>query len=146
MKMTVQYKSGKLTVGLLELANKLPFIGKKRMLAALEEARDVARTYPPELPNQRYRRTGRYYASFKITDDAGKGMRGARYILSSNAYQKGRYYTRYVGGLADGTGQAKIHQGRWAIIRDVVLEQLQKLVQGIEFDIRDALRNLGIGL
>lgn len=102
---------------------------KEEMTAALE----AARTYPDELPNQGYVRTFTYYRSFKLTP-AGKG-----YTLSSNAQQKGRYYTRYVGGMADGSGQARIHIGRWPRIKYEVSAAVERIRLRAEQKFRDIL-------
>lgn len=104
---------------------------KEEMTAAMEQAR----TYPAELPDQHYRRTLTYYRSFKLTP-AGRG-----YTLSSDAVQKGRHYTPFVGGYADSTGQARIHQGRWERIKFAVSAAAERIRQRAEEKFRKILES-----
>ncbi len=90
---------------------------------AVKEGVEGARKYPPTLAGQRYQRTGTYGRSFKI-ESVGKGYR-----MVSDARQKGRRYTKYVGGLADGSGQASIHAGRWELIRTTAQGIISNIVQ-----------------
>lgn len=92
----------------------------------VEEGVEEARTYPPAPVGSRYRRTGTYGRSFKI-ESVGRGYR-----MVSDARQKGRSYTKYVGGLADGSSQAEIHKGRWQLIRTVAQGVISKIVQTAE--------------
>lgn len=98
---------------------KLP---KKVFRAEIETAKAEAAKYPPETPKQVYVRTGTYGRSFKI-EPVGSGYR-----LISDARQKGRRYTKYVGGLADGSGQAKVHAGRWVLIADAMRRAVERIV------------------
>lgn len=103
----------------------------------IEQARDEARDYPPPLPWQRYRRTGTYYRSFRI-ELVRRGYR-----LSSDARQRGRRYTKYVGGLADGSAQASIHRGRWTLIYHAVLAAQQRIVERSREYFRSVLERNG---
>jgi len=85
--------------------------------------------------------TGTYGASFKVVDN---GYRS--FTLSSSAVQNGRDYTRYVGGAYDGSGQVRIHQGRWPRIVDAVSRQVDALVQRINQSLSDLFRGEAPGL
>lgn len=90
-----------------------------------KERLKLARTpYPPELPGQRYRRTGVFGASWRarVFRDGGQLINIARYASD-------------VTGSPDapsGERQAKIHQGRWWIAKEEVEADLPKLVASLE--------------
>ena len=109
--------------------DKLP---KKEIREEVEAAMEAARTYPPELPKQKYVRTYTYFRSFRIKP-AGRG-----YTLTSRATQKGREYTKYVGADAKGLGQAKIHIGRWPIIK----YEMSRAVERVRLRAEEALRKI----
>ena len=111
-------------------------IPKKAIKEELQAAMEEARRYPPLLPNQRYKRTGTYFRSFKVAQ-AQSG--GNAYTLLSDARQKGRRYTKYVGGLADGSAQATIHKGRWLLIADAVSRAVDRVVKRAEQLFRETL-------
>lgn len=114
---------------------------RREMRRYIEQARDAARVYPPELPGQRYRRTGTYRRSFRV-EPVGRGYR-----LYSDAVQRGRRYTRYVGGAADGSGQARIHAGRWTLIRDAVESAQRAIIERArEYMRAELLRGSGGGI
>lgn len=66
-----------------------------------------------------YVRTGTYGASTTLTHTGGQSYR----IEQSAAY------SRYVGGYADGSGQANVHRGRWPLLRDVMTRAVEKIVE-----------------
>lgn len=90
---------------------------------AIAEGMEYARTYPPTIPGQTYVRTGRYFRSFRITQS------GRAFTISSNAVHNNRKYSRYVGGYADGSGQASIHAGRWVLLRTAVQWAMSQIVR-----------------
>lgn len=96
-------------------------ISKTDIKRELIAAKDEARIYPSEIPGQKYIRTGTYNRSFRFTGSGGT------YTIKSDAVLKGRHYTQYVGGLPDGTGQAKIHAGRWTLIKDAIDRALERI-------------------
>lgn len=96
---------------------------QKIIKAEITEAVEQVRTYPPPPAGSTYRRTGTYFRSFKI-ESVGRGYR-----MSSDARQKGRRYTTYVGGLQDGSGQARVHNGRWMKIREGMLYALNAIIE-----------------
>ena len=98
----------------------------------LESARDEARTYPA--PRGLYHRTQTYYNSFKV-----EGEGSNTYRLYSDAQQRGRHYTKHVGGDAQGKGQAGMHKGRWPVIYEVVKKHADLLVK----QARDKLEDIG---
>ena len=87
-----------------------------------------ATPYPPTLPNQKYIRTGTLKRSFGY-----KKISRARYNITNTAQQRGRFYPQYV----IGTKQAKIHQGRWWLMRDVANQELPKLVRRMGAQVKD---------
>jgi hypothetical protein len=76
-----------------------------------------------------YVRTGRYGAGTKLHHTGGQSYR-----LEQTAS-----YSRYVGGYADGSGQARIHQGRWPKLRDVVSRAAEKIVKAAEEAFREVI-------
>lgn len=96
---------------------------QKVIKAEIQAAVDLVRTYPPPPVGSTYRRTGTYFRSFKI-ESIGRGYR-----MSSDARQKGRRYTKYVGGLQDGSGQAAVHNGRWMKIREAMMYALNAIIE-----------------
>lgn len=87
--------------------------------------------YPPELPNQRYVRTGRFgrgWTSGRIAQN--------RHYIDNTASARGRLYARYVVGNSEGGGQARIHQGRWRVFRKDLDARLPKLVKELDDEIK----------
>lgn len=116
---------------------KLKTVDVRRELIA---AKDEARIYPSELPGQKYVRTGTYNRSFRFAGSAGK------YQIKSDAVQKGRHYTPFVGGYADGTGQAQIHAGRWTLIKDAVERAMDRVRRMAEEEFNRIINSGGQGL
>ena len=50
----------------------------------MEQARDELREYPPELPNQRYIRTGKRGRATKLIAQTGNNQYSKKYTLESN--------------------------------------------------------------
>lgn len=71
-----------------------------------------------------YERSGKYQEDWKVRPVQLK--RGAGYQLYNP-----RKYAKWVGGSAYGTDQARIHQKRWPLLRDVVDESLAGLPKEI---------------
>lgn len=90
---------------------------------AMNDAMEYARKYPPTIPGQTYRRTGTYFRSFKVTQS------GRAFTIATDARQRGRRYSRFVGGMADGSGQAAIHSGRWVLVRTAVQWAMSQIVR-----------------
>jgi len=63
--------------------------------------------YAKKRIGQKYKRTGRLASSWRAT----KRKHGA--TILNTAHKRGRFYSRYVVGNAQGKGIAAIHQGRW---------------------------------
>ena len=144
MQLTVKLEAGRVYKGLNKIADAIPDVGFRVVWRMMKAAMERAKTYPPELPNQRYIRTGTYGRSFKIAK-LGNGVIGAR--IESDAVQRGRHYTVYVGGNAMGRGQARIHNGRWAVIADVVQQDvLNQVAKEIETDMHGVIAQQGMGL
>jgi hypothetical protein len=119
----------------------IPGLSQKAIGRALKRAKTAVTKYPPELPNQRYRRKGRYGRAWEVSQS------GLSYTLQGAAIDRnGRDYTRYVGGYADGSGQADIHSGRWVLAADAVDNELAPLVAEVEGDLSDLARQQGMGL
>lgn len=119
----------------------IPGLTQKAIERALKRAKTAVTKYPPELPNQRYRRTGRYGRAW------GVSQLGMSYTLTGAAIDhNGRDYTRYVGGYADGSGQAAIHAGRWVLGAEAVDNELAPMVAEVEGDLSDLARQEGMGL
>lgn len=123
-RITLKIDQGKATLvrrGLEALRRKMPHIGRSRLYAHALEIVSRMRPYPPELPGQRYVRTGLLGRSWKVKRHGETG-----YQISNRAYRRGRYYAKWVIGTAYGTHQAEIHRGRWKLLRDEVDREVQK--------------------
>lgn len=83
----------------------------------------------PREGQQAYQRTGIYGGSTNWERN------GLAYTVSNSAP-----YAPYVGGRADGTGQAWMHVGRWPIIARVVERWLNKITGKLE----DAIDQLAV--
>ena len=144
MKLTVKVESEKVRRSLKNVGDAIPKAGFRTLWRLMTNAKERAQKYPPELPNQRYIRTGIYGRSFKLVK-LGTGIIGAR--IESDAVQKGRHYTVFVGGNAIGYGQARIHEGRWVLIKDAVdQEVIRNMVTEVEADMSDVLKQEGMGM
>lgn len=147
MKITLRIEDGKVRDGLKNVANALPDITAENMLEAMELARDKAstwtggtsyRTAPPA--GSTYRRTGIYGGAMKVQ------RMGLSVSISNDARapRTGKAYARFVGGVSDGSGQARIHRGRWPVIRQEVDKQVAPLVQKIDNDLERKIRQEGL--
>jgi len=137
-----------------------PKVSAGRIFGRLEGARKRVTKYPPAFKGpypwvsdkQRryvmmmirrgeikvpYQRTYKYRDAWKVV----KTERG--YALVGTAAGKRGEYTKYVSGDAYGEHQARIHQGRWAGLRDAVEEALTRLPKEIADDIVMVARRRG---
>jgi len=128
----------------------LPKIGRGRIWGALEAARKKIIVYPPTFkgkfefvsPKQRkyffwalregiikvpYERTGNYGRAWQVV----KGNENT-WRLVGNLSGGGRDYLKYVGGNAYGKEQARIHQGRWRLVRATVDQEIRRLPDQIQ--------------
>lgn len=127
--------------GLENLDRDIPRIGAARIFAAMNRARKRVTTYPPPIPTSRYKRTGTYKRSFQVRRNPRSGLRkNVGYTLFGRAVQKGRDYTRYVGGDAFGRRQASIHENRWPVIREIVEDEVKGLPREIEDNVRLSIK------
>jgi hypothetical protein len=101
----------------------------KVVRAEVEQASEELRTYPPELPGQKYQRTGNRYRATKVVARSGNNQFSKAYTIESNPrYKGGRTGNPYTVGDAKGGGQATIHRGRWKLISDVMNQALDRIV------------------
>jgi len=126
--------------GLNHFSQTLKPLTKRIIKTAMERAKKKVQHYPPERPGQAYVRTGAYGRSFALNEN------GLTYTLESDVMQQGRRYTVYVGGRADGSGQAWMHAGRWKLIRQAVDEEIDPLVREVNDEIKHEIREQGLGL
>jgi hypothetical protein len=82
-----------------------------------------------------YRRTGKYGQSWKVEKSKTKHE---GYMLISRLN-----HAKWVSGSAYGTDQARIHRGRWPLLRDVVEEAVSMLPKEIADDIVMVARRKG---
>ena len=154
VQLSVTLRNAELVSKALEdLAAEIPKVSAGRIYGRLEGARIRLVRYPPKYaggpfpwvsPKQRryvmwairngiiqvpYKRTGTYGDAWQVIKVDLKS--GVGYQLRGRAAQGGRDYTKYVSGSAYGTDQARIHQGRWPLLRDVVEESLAQLPKEI---------------
>ena len=143
MQLTIKVESEKVRRSLRNVGDAIPKIGFRALWRLMKNAKERARKYPQPI-SEKYQRTGIYGRSFKLVK-LGTGIIGAR--LESDAVQKGRHYTVFVGGNAIGYGQATIHEGRWVLIKDAVdQEVVRNMVTEVEADMSDVLKQEGMGL
>ena len=115
--------------GAQNLRLEIPKIGAQKIYEALQKAQKGVTHYPPELRGQRYKRTGRYGKAWRIE------RKSNAWVLRGNAVGRYGEYTKYVGGSARGQEQAKIHSGRWLLMRDAVDKALKPLPKTIKENI-----------
>lgn len=147
--MSIQIKGAKLVrMGLQDLAREIPNIGADQIYQAMRRARERVVRYPPsprrvrwDSEKQRaaffatngfgggipYQRTGTYGRSWYIRRNPRSARVMAGYSLMSNAEQRGKRYSKYVGGDAYGTSQSNIHANRWAKVRTSVERETKTL-------------------
>ena len=79
--------------------------------------------YPPTLPNQQYRRTGRLALGYRV-----QRPRTMVRVISNRASTA---KTGFYGGYVIGQRQAPVHQGRWYIATELVEADLPKLIKRV---------------
>ena len=127
--------------GLQNLRAEVPRIGAQRIYEAMQRAKRATTAYPPELPGQRYRRTGTYGAAWDVVRNPSTTAESGGWSLVGRAVDaRGRDYTKYVSGSAYGTMQARVHQGRWVLVRDAVDAQVARLPKTIRAHIMQVAR------
>lgn len=90
---------------------------------AKRERQALAKTpYPPKLPNQKYKRTGRLARSWSAVRNAP-----ASWSVINRASHRNRYYAIFVVGKF----QARIHVGRWWIAKDEAAKRSPELVAAL---------------
>lgn len=141
VQLSVTVKANLVSKKFEDLTKEIPDVAAGRLRGRLVSARTKLIRYPPELPNQRYRRTGTYGRAWKIVKV--NLSNGSGYRLIGRAAQKGREYTKYVSGSAYGTNQARIHQGRWLRLRDAVDEAVAGLPGDIASRVKMVSRRQG---
>lgn len=95
----------------------------------MTEAREEIQTYPEELPEQKYIRTGNRYRATRVQKEGG-----AFRMISDPRYKYGRTGNPYVLGDATGGGQAPIHRNRWHLMFVVMRNAVEEiLIKGEEY-------------
>lgn len=84
--------------------------------------------YPPELPGQKYKRTGRLNRAWAAS------IRGEydTIHITNDARGKSGFYAGYVVGnpiSSIGNAQASIHRGRWWVATDVIEETIPRALE-----------------
>lgn len=138
MQLTIKVNGNLVRKGLQDLTAEIPKIGRQQIRTVMNRIVRRMQEYPSERLGQRYRRTGRLFASWKI-EEVQSG-----YTVANTAARKGRAYAQYVVGDAYGTSQAWMHKGRWQVMRDVVEQEVEKLPQEIENEIYMVARRVGL--
>jgi hypothetical protein len=90
---------------------------------------------PPGYVNSHipYVRTGKYNAGWRVEKFGETG-----YTLRNNSP-----HGKYIGGGADGSGQSRIHGGRWTLLRDATEEEITKLPSEVVKEILLVARSKG---
>jgi len=124
--------------GMENLSAEIPQVGRRRIYNTSNRVLVRMRKYPKERTNQKYRRTGRLGAGWKLKKlDTG-------YTVINNTP-----YTKHVVGTAYGTEQAWMHistdQGkRWQLLRDEVEAEIKTLPEEVEDEIKLVARRNGL--
>lgn len=120
----------KITLGLNDLRGRvINEVADEYIQELTEEARDeLVGDHPrgsrggyniPTRPRQRYQRTGRLGRATQVY------RTGRTWTIKSSARYRGRGYSGYVLGNADGFGQAAIHSMRWPTMRQVMTKMAE---------------------
>lgn len=86
--------------------------------------------YPPELPQQKYKRTGILGNSFETQMQPIKP--GVKMFFRNTAIQRGKRYSPWVISsekFGDAGPQAKIHQGRWYTMQKYTQSKVTDIVR-----------------
>jgi len=121
--------------GLEELQRKLGALAANTALVpemgrSLERVRAPLVKYPLPPPNSRYKRTGKL--GQRWTSQVNTSSTSLEGIIGNNVV-----YARWV---QDKEKQAKIHQGRWPTIQDVLQDKMQAIIAGFEKEIARLLK------
>lgn len=127
---TVQVHDSEVKQSLQRTALAVKNLPAKVVKAEVQQARDEVATYPPELPNQRYIRTGKRGQATKVVSYVGSNQYQSKYTVESNPdYGRGRTGNPYVIGDSQGQGQAAIHQGRWKLLFIAMSAAVERIVE-----------------
>lgn len=139
VQITINVKNAQLVAkGLANIRAEIPKISELTIKKAADASVKIMKVYPPPPANTRYTRTFKLRDSFKVT----RATNG--YTIKADPVQKGKHYGRYVIGYADGTGQARIHTGRWKLLRDVAEQESDKLPPMVAEHIKMTARKNGL--
>ncbi len=83
---------------------------------------------PPELLNQKYKRTGRFAEFFRAANPQPGWWEVSNRVKS---LVTGKLYPVFVGGDGTGKGQADIHKGRWLLTRETIENSIPKLLTAL---------------
>ena len=153
MKITAQIRGDRVIQSTRNIGKRAPDVLKRDIKSAMENAKKEASgewkpkaqyntpLTPLQLIGKGYKRTGVYGKSFAV-----KPSGRMSYALTSDARdERGRPYTKIVGGDAYGKGQAEIHVDRWSVISVVVNKWLKTLLAEIKSDLSAIVRGEGMG-
>jgi hypothetical protein len=87
---------------------------------------------PPELPNQRYRRTHNLSNEWKAADTKWR-LPGTAFLRNSTSY--GPY-------VQDSQFQARVHRGRWPTVQGVLADNADVIEQALRQAGDDALKEI----
>lgn len=151
--------------GLQDLNREIPAIGASDIFEMMQRVKARVTRYPPsprrvrwDSEKQRraffatngfgggipYQRTGVYGKSWYIRRNPRASRAQQGYSLISNAEQRGRRYSKFVGGDAYGTSQSRIHSNRWAKVRTSLETEIKPLPRAIRSHIMMVARRKGL--
>jgi len=91
------------------------------------------------VPVRDYKRTGNLGRSTFVIED------GLSFRIESNAVNdRGKPYSTFVIGKADGSGQAKIHDGWWIPLATAVNEELAPLIAELDDELQKSAEAVGL--
>lgn len=133
----------KVRVGFNKLITTLPVITKafvkKLMQAAMKQSVPYNGGSSYDVPERGYIRTGNLGKSTYLQES------GLTYTIKSNAYSyRGKPYSVYVIGDAQGQGQARVHQGWWTPMRTAIDYQLENALPEADRELQKGVEAAGL--
>jgi hypothetical protein len=154
-RISIHVKTDLVRQGLESLFAEVPKIGRRRIRTLLNRIQRAMKkpgekpTYPIKWDSVKQRkayfatdgfgagipyvRTGKYNAGWKVEKFGETGYT----LRNDNPHGK------YIGGGADGSGQSRIHGGRWTLLRDATEEEITKLPSEVVKEILLVARSKG---
>jgi hypothetical protein len=149
MQITIDMDTKPVTNALIRFTEQIETEAGKESYNALDSARRTLKVYPPEIPGQLYKRTGRLGRSWVVGTYAPH-----KWTISNDARapRGGRTrYAVYVHGDSRGERQAPVHSALnpkrlrpWPIARQIIMREKAKAVARLSRYISVIARRVGL--